>query len=271
MKKVKKTKQAHFLSLIVPAYKQEKTITKDLRRIKKLMDSISHRYEIIVVVDGVLDKTMQKAKKIHLTKIKVIGYKNNKGKGYAVRFGVAHAKGNLVAFLDGGMDLNPKALHAMLLTMEKEKCDIVVGSKLHPLSKVTYPLHRKVLSWGYRSLVQVMFGLSVKDTQVGLKLFRREVLVKVLPRLIVKRYAFDIEILAVAHHVGYKRILEAPIELTFNNWSSISSRNFWVVIGRMMLDTAGVFYRLRVLHYYDNKSKRKWKYDPELNFRVNLP
>lgn len=270
MKKVKKTKKKLFLSLIIPTYKQEKTIKKDLKRIKELLDGISYPYEIIVVVDGILDKTMQKAKQAHFTKIKIVGYKHNKGKGYAVRFGVAHAKGDLVAFLDGGMDLNPKALRAMLLIMEQEKCDIVIGSKLHPLSKVKYPLQRKVLSWGYRSLVQALFGLSVRDTQVGVKLFRREVLVKVLPRLLVKKFAFDIEILAVSHHVGYTKILEAPIQLRFNNWSSITSKNFLKPVFNMLWDTLAVYYRLRILHYYDNKSKRKWVYDPELNFRVNV-
>lgn len=258
------------LSLIIPAFKQEKSIVKDILRVKKTMDAIKLPYEVIVVVDGFLDATYKNAKTVKSAKVKVVGYKNNHGKGYAVRFGMAKSKGDIIAFLDAGMDLHPKAVKSMLACMKENNASIVVGSKLHPQSKVRYPWQRKILSWGYRSMVRVMFGLSVKDTQVGIKLFKRHVLEDVLPRLLVKKFAFDIEILAVAHYLGYTNICEAPIELTFTNWSSITSINFLRPVFNMTWDTAAIFYRLRLLHYYDNKSKKKWKYDPELNFRVNV-
>ncbi|HEX8965574.1 MAG TPA: glycosyltransferase, partial [Patescibacteria group bacterium] len=260
-----------FLSVIVPSYQQEKTIKKDLQRMKKTLDKLTKSYEIIVVVDGFLDKTFQQAKSLRSTKIHVFGYLTNKGKGYAVRYGMAKAKGDVIAFLDSGMDLHPKSMEIMLTIMQAKNADIVIGSKLHPKSKVNYPWQRTVMSWGYRSLVKTFFGLSIRDTQVGLKVFKRNVLIDVLPRLLVKRYAFDIEMLAVAHYLGYKNIHEAPVTLTFSSWSSITSKNFWQAISHMLWDTAAVYYRLRILKYYDNKSKRKWKYDPELNFRVNLP
>ncbi len=263
-------RQNVYISLIVPAYQQEKTIQKDIRYIKEVIEKITKNYEIVVVVDGTLDKTLQKVKAIHSPKIKAYGYPTNHGKGYAVRYGMAKARGQVIAFLDAGMDLDPKGLELLLTILEAAKADIVIGSKLHPKSRVYYPMQRKILSWGYRSVVKMLFGLSISDTQVGLKVFRRKVLEDVLPRLLVKRYAFDIEILAVAHHLGYKKIKEAPIVLNFTNWSSITSVNFLQAIFRMLWDTAAVYYRLRILHYYDNKSKRKWVYDPELNFRVNV-
>jgi len=258
------------LSLIIPAYQQEKTIQKDIQRIKKIIDQITKNYEIIVVVDGMKDKTLVKAKALRFRRVKVYGYPSNHGKGYAVRFGMAKAKGDMIAFIDAGMDLHPKGLEILLTIMEVAKADIVIGSKLHPKSKVSYPWQRKVMSWGYRSMVKMCFGLNVSDTQVGLKVFRRKVLEDVLPRLLVKRYAFDIEILAVAHHLGYKKIKEAPITLIFNNWSSITSTNFMRTIYLMLWDTAAVYYRLKILKYYNTKSKRKWRYDPELDFKVNI-
>ncbi len=258
------------LSLIIPSYKQEKTIVKDVKKIKKTMDTIKKPYEMIVVIDGKLDSTESMLKNAKIPHVKIVGYENNHGKGYAVRYGMANAKGDRIAFLDAGMDLNPEGLALLLNQMEWNKADIVIGSKLHPLSRVKYPWQRKILSWGYRSIVKMMFGLSISDTQVGLKVFRRKVLEDVLPRLLVKRYAFDIEILSVAYHLGYKKIIEAPVELTFNSWSSITSTNFIKTIGKMLWDTVAVFYRLRILHYYDDASRRKWRYDPELNFRVNI-
>lgn len=149
--------------------------------------------------------------------------------------------------------------------------DIIVGSKRHPVSKVQYPWPRKILSWGYQLLVRILFGLNIKDSQVGLKLYRREVLEDVLPRILVKEFAFDIEILAVAYHLRYVRIYEAPVELSFTGFSSITSKNFWRIIFQTLWDTLAVFYRLRILHYYDNVNKRKWRFDPELNFKIALP
>lgn len=261
------------ISVIIPTYKQEETIEENLLRIKDVMDQIRYDYEIIVVVDGYLDKTLEQAKKIKSSKIIVTGYKHNHGKGNAVRFGMAKAKGNIVAFIDSGMDINPNGLSMLLEHFEWYNADIVVGSKLHPVSKVNYPLQRKILSVGYRVLVKILFDLHIKDTQVGLKFFRRKVLEDVLPRLLVKQYAFDIEILAIAHHLGYKRIFEAPVELDFKEKSSIApivSASFWKTILHMLWDTIAVFYRLKILHYYDNKSERKRKFDPELDFKINI-
>lgn len=267
LKNKKKTK----ISLIIPAYKQERTIVKDIQKIEKVLITLqTYTYEIIVVVDGEVDKTFHQAKRAASRKIKIVGYPHNHGKGFAVRYGMIQAKGDIIAFLDAGMDLSPDGLVSLLETMQAYDADIVVGSKLHPLSQVTYPWQRRIISWGYRSFVKICFGLSLRDTQVGMKIFKKKVLQAVLPRLLVKSYAFDIEILAVAHYLGYTKIYEAPVTLTFNHWSSITSKNFWRPILHMLWDTCAVYYRLRILKYYNNHNKRKWKYDPELKYRVNI-
>jgi len=263
-------KKANLLSIIVPAYKQEKTIVQDIEKIVQVMSQLRYDYEIIVVVDGFVDETFKNAKKVKSPKVTVIGYQHNHGKGYAVRFGMAKAKGLIVAFIDAGMDLNPNGISMLLEYFEWHNADIIIGSKLHPASKVNYPTQRKILSIGYRLLVKLLFGLTIKDTQVGMKFFKRKVLEDVLPRLLVKDYAFDIEILAVAHRLNYSRIYEAPVELDFKDSSTITSANFWKIMFRMLNDTLAVFYRLKILRYYDDNNKRKWRYDPELNFRVNI-
>lgn len=267
----KKNLKQPLISLIIPAYKQEKTIIKDLLLVKKVMDVVSKSYEVIVVVDGqLIDKTMDNAQKVKSKNIIITGYKHNHGKGYAVRFGMAKAKGDIIVFLDAGMDINPNGISSFLKNFYDNRADIVIGSKLHKDSHVNYPWQRTILSFGYRTLVKIFFGLSIKDTQVGFKLFRRKVLEDVLPRLLVKQYAFDIEILAVAHYLGYKRIYESPIDLNFNGKSSITSKSFWKIIYFMLWDTTAVFYRLKILHYYDSYNKRKWRYDPELRLRINV-
>ena len=92
---------------------------------------------------------------------------------------------------------------------------MVVGSKRHPDSDVAYPTRRRVYSWLYQMLVRILFSLDIRDTQVGMKLFRREVLDDVLPVVLVKRYAFDLEVLAVSRHFGHGRIAESPITLEY--------------------------------------------------------
>src|SRR3989344_4929710 len=245
------------LSLIVPAYKQEKTIVKDIKNIDKILSSLPFSYELLVVVDGFLDKTYEKVKnqKSKIKSLQVFGYKENKGKGFAIKYGVEEARGDIIGFIDAGMDLDPAEISIMLNIMDWNKADIVVGSKLHPDSKVNYPFQRKILSWGYRTLTHILFGFKVKDTQVGLKLFKKKVAKDVFSKIIVKKFAFDIEVLAVAYKLGYTKIYEAPIKLNFKGASSITSSNFWNVIFSMLWDTAAVFYRLKILKFYDKKQQ----------------
>jgi len=239
------------LSLIIPAFRQEKTIAQDLKDLQKALSVLPLKYEIIVVVDGGGDGTFKNAKSVKGKEIVVVGYDKNVGKGFAIKHGVEKAKGDVIGFIDAGMDLDPTEISIMLDIMDWNKADIVLGSKLHPESKINYPRWRKILSWGYRTLTHLMFGFSVKDTQVGLKIFKRRVAKEVFPRIIVKRFAFDIEVLAVAQKLGYKRIYEAPVKLNFSGANSINSLNFWKIIYSMLWDTLAVFYRLKITHYYD--------------------
>lgn len=246
------------LSLVVPAYKQEKTIVKDIKTLDKVLSALSFKHEIIVVVDGFFDNTYKILQDLRpkIKGLKVLGYKENKGKGFALKLGIEKAKGDVIGFIDAGMDLDPSEISIMLDIMDWNNADIVVGSKLHPESKVNYPFVRRVLSWGYRTLTHFLFGFKVKDTQVGLKLFKRKVAKDVFSKIIVKRFAFDIEVLAVAYKLGYTKIYEAPIKLNFSGVSTITSSSFWKVIFWMLWDTAAVFYRLKILHYYDKAKKQ---------------
>jgi glycosyltransferase involved in cell wall biosynthesis len=246
------------LSVIVPAYKQEKTIKKDLEMIEATLTGGLGKdfdYEVICVVDGEVDKTKQEAQKVKFPQVKVLAYKENKGKGFAVRYGMKNSKGDLISFLDAGMDISPKSMMMLMAHFDWYNADIIVGSKRHPVSRVNYPFLRRVLSIGYHLGVKILFGLPLTDTQSGIKIFKREVVEKILPRLLVKRYAMDIEMLAVARYLGFKRIYEAPIEVKFNQ---ATSRIDWKTVFLMAWDTAAVFYRLHFLHYYDDANKKNW-------------
>jgi glycosyltransferase involved in cell wall biosynthesis len=263
MLKASKKTNSHLVSVIIPAYKAEKFIEESLLQVKSVLDQIRYDYEIICVVNGDVDDTYEIAKKVEKKfpeKIKVVGYKINIGKGHAVRFGMAKARGDIIGFIDAGLDINPNGISMLLEHFEWYKADIIIGSKRHPASKVIYPWQRKVLSWGYQMGVRLLFGLNIRDTQAGIKFFRREVLEKTLPRLLVKAWAFDLEMLVVANYLGYKRIYEAPIELDieFGGISVVTSSKFLRTILGFIMDTLAVFYRLNILHYYDDKNRKNW-------------
>lgn len=239
-------------SVIIPAHKQARTIQGDLKHIYRVLNHSSQPFEMIVVIDGQTDSTYQKAKLFAKNKKNVNTYllKTNQGKGYAVRYGFTKAKGNLIAFIDAGREIDPNSLSLAIEHLNWYKADAIIGSKRHLASQVNYPLERRVLSWVYYKLVRLLFDLKLTDTQVGLKLFRRQVLKKVLPLLVVKRYAFDIELLAVANRLGFTRIYETPIKIKFQSGQLTSAATLKTIFN-MLWETIAVFYRLKFLKYYD--------------------
>jgi glycosyltransferase involved in cell wall biosynthesis len=242
---------AHFLSLIVPTYQKEKTIIANIHRLTKVLDQIRYEYELIVVVDGEVDKTKSLIKKAQIPKTLCISYKNNQGKSYAIRVGMHYARGDYVMLIDAGEEIDPNGISMLIEHMEWYEADIVVGSKRHPVSRVNYSPVRRILSYGYYLLVRILFGLNIKDTQAGIKIFKRRVMKKILPRLVEKKFTGDLEILVVARKLGYRRIFEAPIKLDFRLATLTTAATLHSIWG-MFYDTISIFYRSTVINFYDN-------------------
>jgi len=240
------------LSIIIPAWNEGKIVYQSLKEVERVLDKLLRNlgldYEIIVVDDGSGDNTYAEALKAanENGRIKVVR-KENEGKGSALKYGFNFCSGKFVTFIDADLDLHPKQIPLFISYMKKYNADVVVGSKRHPLSKVDYPLHRKFLSQAYQIIIKILFNLDLRDTQTGLKLFKYEVLKEILPRVLCKKYAFDLELLVNASHRGFK-IIEAPVKL---NWQRVSSRIKLKDVWRIFLDTVAIFYRLKILKYYD--------------------
>lgn len=263
------TNNQHFLSVIIPIYKQEKTIISDLKSIISTLDQIRYDYEIIAVVDGKhIDNSYRLLKANKLSKVKPYTYSNNHGKGFAIRYGMAKTKGDYVAFIDSGMEIDPNGISLILEHMEWYEADIIVASKRHPASQIQYPLSRQLVSFGAHLMAKYLLSINIKDTQAGLKIFKRQVLEKVLPRLLVKNYAFDLEILSVANHLGFKRIYEAPIKLRYS-FDSLTHASGLKVVRQCFIEALSVFYRLKIQRYYDDCNSRKWIFDKDLQMRIN--
>jgi glycosyltransferase involved in cell wall biosynthesis len=234
------------LSVVVPAYREGRRIHDNLRRLDGELAKLGVTYEIIVVSDGNTDATVREAQRFGSPNVKVFHYPMNVGKGFALSLGVAQSSGAMVTFIDADMELDPINIKNFIDLMKEGECDAVIGSKRHPLSKVEYPAFRRLQSAIYQLLVRVLFNLDVRDTQTGLKLFRRRVLENSLHLLAIKRFAFDLELLVVARFLGYKKICEAPIQLEYHFDSTVNLVSAWHVLW----DTAAIFYRLRIRRYY---------------------
>ena len=235
--------------MIVPAYREGSRIHDNLLHLLREMDSTSLDYEVIVVSDGNTDATVSEAERVGSPRVKVLAYEVNEGKGFALMHGIAQARGNLIAFIDADMELDPSGIGPFAALQKKGDWDVVVGSKRHPDSKVAYPTLRRTQSWMYQQLIRVLFRLDVKDTQTGMKLFRGDLLRAVVPLLAVKRFAFDLELLVVARHLGYKKVVEAPIKLDYRFETTTNAGAAW----RALWDTAAIFYRLHIIRYYDRR------------------
>jgi glycosyltransferase involved in cell wall biosynthesis len=234
------------LSVVVPAYREGKRIYDNIIRLLSELDKLNATYEVVVVSDGNTDNTVREACRVKSPRVRVFHYPMNVGKGFALSLGVDQSVGSLVTFIDADMELDPANIRGFIELMQSSNCDAVIGSKRHPNSKVHYPKFRRLQSAAYQLLIRVLFNLNVRDTQTGLKLFRRQVLQETLPLLAIKQFAFDLELLVVAGQLGYTNVCEAPISLDFRFESTVNLGSAW----RVLWDTAAIFYRLRILRYY---------------------
>ncbi len=240
------------LSIIVPAYNEEKAIGETLEVLGCYLRENFPDFEVVVVSDGSRDRTFEIAKALESERVRAFEYRPNQGKGHALKYGFGKTRGDLIVFYDTGINFPPSQIGDFIELLESSGSDVVIGSKRHPQSRVDYPFKRRLISLLAQLCVKLFFNLNVTDTQVGLKVFRRPVLDKIMPRVLVRRFAFDIELLALSQHYGFK-IIEAPVELNlkFSTAGTLKS------VEQTFRDTLAVFYRLRILRFYDRPAEER--------------
>jgi glycosyltransferase involved in cell wall biosynthesis len=246
-------RSAPLLTVVVPVYNGGDDIVSNVEQIQRVVaDGLAgDELELIVVSDGSIDGTTERLLESRADQgIRVIHYDRNLGKGYAVKAGALASHGEWIALVDADLDLDPGVVPQYLDVARDEQLDFAIGSKRHPDSLVHYPRSRRIASWLYQQLNRLLFRLDVRDTQVGVKVFSREVVDDVVPLLLVKQFAFDLELLAVATALGHGRIRELPVRLTYR-FTGSALRSSSVL--RALWDTAAVFYRLRILRTYERK------------------
>jgi glycosyltransferase involved in cell wall biosynthesis len=235
------------VSIVVPYYNPGARLRTTVGHMVRVLDASGMSFEIITVSDGSTDGSPFTLAGFPETVVRRMEFETNAGKGYALRAGLGQGRGRYLGFIDADGDISPEFLAPFVTIMRTEEPDIIIGSKRHPWSAVHYPPLRRLYSWGYQHLIHLLFRLNVKDTQVGIKLVDRRVIADVLPLLRESRFALDLELLVLAHRLGYTKIVEAPVRIDERFGSTISVKAVW----RLLVDTLWLFVRYSVRHEYD--------------------
>ena len=222
------------ISVIIPAYNEEKRVSKTLHAIKAYLED-KFSYEIIVVDDGSTDGTVEVCQKFfHINGCgKVLKNDHNCGKGYSVRRGMLEAKGKLMLFSDADMSTPIGEIEKLMCEIDKGY-DIAIGSRSISGSdiKLHQPFYRESMGKVFNFFVQMIAVKGIIDTQCGFKLFTDKAVRDIFPGQYNDGFSFDVEVLFIARKLGYS-IKEVPI-----TWiNSPASRVHPVVDSiRMLLD-----------------------------------
>jgi dolichyl-phosphate beta-glucosyltransferase len=201
-----------FLSIVVPAYKEEKRIHKILDAIVEYVGTKSFATETIVVAKGSPDKTAEVARSFSkkIPNLVVLDEGKSIGKGDAVKCGILASRGKYIVFSDADNATPIEQVDKLL--KHTDKYQVVIGSRYCADGQLAIPqsLVRRIGSRGLNIIIQLLAIPGIKDTQCGFKLFERQAAKEIFKRQTINNFSFDIEILAIAKKLGFK-IKEAGI------------------------------------------------------------
>ncbi len=201
------------LSIIVPAYNEERRIRAPLEKIPAYCRQEKISYELLVVDDGSDDKTAQivRAAATRDSHIRLISQAARSGKGAAVKAGVLASSGELVLFSDADLS-TPIEEFGRLRQALGLGSDIAIGSRVADGARIEVRQHwiRQTMGQTFNLIIRLLLVRGFKDTQCGFKLFRREAAKKIFARSRVAGFAFDVELLVIARRHGFK-VQEVPV------------------------------------------------------------
>jgi len=199
-------KEEYFLSIVVPAYKEEGRLHKIVEAFLEYKKSHDFSMELIIVVDGSPDTTAEVARSFSekVPHLRVIDRKENMGKGYTVKEGVLNASGKHVLFTDADNSTPLDQLDKLLKYVDTHQ--VIIGSRYCRGGKLArpQPFYRIAGTRALNLIIRLLAIRGIHDTQCGFKLFRREAAKEIFKRQTIYRFSFDIEILAIARKLGYK-------------------------------------------------------------------
>lgn len=238
------------ISVVVPFFNPGARFRPNLVRLMSVLEGQGWPYEIVIVDDGSTDHSGAAIEDLLGERVRLVTQTSNTGKGGALRAGFAISRGRYIGLIDADGDIDPDHLIHFMTLASMYAPDAVIGSKRHPLSEVEYPALRRIWSVGFQAITRVLFRLNVSDTQTGIKLLHRNLVAEVLPRAVESGFCFDLEVLVIAHRLGFRRVVEAPVRIGARFTSTVSMRS----ARRMLFEVVRMFWRLRVRRSYDDDS-----------------
>ena len=217
------------VSIIIPAYNEEKRLPETLRRISTYLDStLWIFYELIVVDDGSTDGTLRVARELAEARanVRVVSNPGNRGKGYSVRHGMAHAYAEWCLFTDADLSAPIEEIDRLWDAIDRDGSLVAIGSRAldRSLIGVHQPGMREAAGRVFNRVMRAVIGLPIADTQCGFKLFHRTAAEKIFPRQTQERFGFDVEILFIAKKLGFG-ISEVPVRWNHAEGSKVSMFN----------------------------------------------
>ncbi len=211
------------LSIIIPAYNEEKNILEVINKVKRVnLGSITK--EIIIIDDFSTDNTRKLLSELKDTSLKIFFHQKNQGKGAAIRTGLKHTTGDIILIQDADLEYDPAEYPKLLQPIIENKTKVVYGSRLEAIrknQKNMYKLHY-IGNAFLTSMTNLLYGAKITDMETCYKIFRKEVIKEM--KLKAKRFDFEPEITAKILKKGYK-IKEIPINFvgrTFNEGKKIT-------------------------------------------------
>ncbi len=185
-----------YLSLIIPAYNEAGRIRSTLQTVTAHLDTLGRAYEVIVVDDGSTDDTRRLTIDFasETTAVRIVSYRPNRGKGYAVRQGVFASRGEYIAFSDADLSAPIEQLGKLFAAIEKGY-DIAIGSRAVKGAEIPVhqPFYRELGGKALNLVIRLLAVPGIHDTQCGFKLFRGDVARAIFEKCFIDRWAFDVE------------------------------------------------------------------------------
>jgi predicted glycoside hydrolase/deacetylase ChbG (UPF0249 family) len=243
------------LTVVLPAYDEARHLAENLRRLIRHLDREEMAFEVVVVDDGSRDGTGDAAEEVARddARVRVLRHVANRGKGAALATGCLAARGDVIVLLDADLEIPPEEVPPLLALLRRTGADVAVGSKYHPEARLVWPWRRRVLSRLYHFVTAILFRLPLRDTQTGLKAIRRSAARELVPRLTSRRFAWDVELLLLAHRTG-RRSVAGPVHLAPSSRASRVTPRAALLSG---LDTFRIFLRDRGLGAYRLRAGRR--------------
>ena len=198
------------ISIIIPAYNEEKRLPSTLARVRQYFNSSGWEFsEILVVDDGSSDGTAAVAK---AAGVRVLRNPGNRGKGYSVRHGMLTGEGEWLLFSDADLSTPIEELERLWKAVGAEHAQLAIGSRAvdRSLVGVHQPFFRETMGRFFNVTMRAVTGLRFRDTQCGFKLFEASAAREIFKRQRIDGFGFDVEALYIAAHLGY-RSLEIPV------------------------------------------------------------